>query len=62
MPCDGSVTKVNEILEESPQNISINAEQEGWLMEFEITDASQIDDLLDEKSYLAYLETIEEDH
>ena len=31
-------------------------------MEFEINDASQLDDLLDEKSYLAYLETIEEDH
>ena len=31
-------------------------------MEFEITDASQLDDLLDEKAYLAYLETIEEDH
>ena len=31
-------------------------------MEFEISDSSQLDDLLDEKAYLAYLETIEEDH
>ena len=62
MPCDGSVTKVNESLEDTPQSISIGAEEEGWLMEFEITDASQLDDLLDEKSYLAHLETIEEDH
>ena len=33
MPCDGKITKVNEVLEEEPQQISIGAEDEGWLME-----------------------------
>ena len=51
MPCTGNVTRVNEDLDEEPQKISIAAEEDGWLMEMDIEDASQLDDLLDEKSY-----------
>ena len=62
MPCDGKITKVNEVLEDEPQQISIGAEDEGWLMEMEISDFSQLDNLLDEKAYKEYLETLEDDH
>ena len=62
MPCDGKITKVNEALEDEPQQISIGAEDEGWLMEMEIKDIAQLDNLLDEKAYLEYLETLEDDH
>ena len=61
MPCDGKITKVNEVLEDEPQQISIGAEDEGWLMELEIDDTAQLDDLLDEKAYLEYVETLDED-
>ena len=40
MPCDGKITKVNEVLEDEPQQISIGAEDEGWLMELEIDDTT----------------------
>ena len=62
MPCDGKILKVNEALEDEPQQISIGAEDEGWLMEMEIKDIAQLDNLLDEKAYLEYLETLEDDH
>ena len=62
MPCDGKITRINEQLEDEPQHISIAAEEDGWLMEFEVTDASQVDGLLDEKAYLAFLDTLDEDH
>ena len=62
MPCDGKIIKVNDVLEEEPQQISIGAEDEGWLMEMEIDDTTQLDNLLDEKAYLEYLETLEDDH
>eukprot|EP00806_Schmidingerella_arcuata_P006279 Macronucleus_6713.p1 GENE.Macronucleus_6713~~Macronucleus_6713.p1 ORF type:complete len:149 (+),score=63.15 Macronucleus_6713:1-447(+) len=62
MPCDGTVTRINEELEDEPQQISIAAEEEGWLMEFEIEDSSQLDELLDEDSYKAFLETVEDEH
>ena len=62
MPCDGKITKVNEALEDEPQQISIGAEDEGWLMEMEIDDLSQLDSMLDEKAYKEYLDNLEEDH
>ena len=62
MPCDGSVTRVNEDLDEEPQKISIAAEEDGWLMELKIDDASQLDELLDEKSYKEYCDTLEDEH
>ena len=60
MPCDGTITTVNSQLEDEPQHISINAEEEGWLMEFEIKDQAQLDGLLDEKSYLQFIEDLED--
>ena len=62
MPCDGKVTRINEMLEDDPQHISIAAEEDGWLMEMEIEDTNQLDKLLDEDAYKAYLETIEDEH
>ena len=40
MPCEGTITRINEELEDEPQKISIAAEDDGWLMEFEFGDAS----------------------
>ena len=62
MPCDGSVTRVNEDLDEEPQKISIAAEEDGWLMEMKIDDATQLDELLDEKSYIDFCDTLEDGH
>ena len=60
MPCNGKIIKINERLEEEPQHISIASEEDGWLMEMEIDDIAQLEDLLDEKSYLEFVDTIEE--
>ena len=40
MPCEGTITRINEELEDEPQKISIAAEDDGWLMEFEFGDSS----------------------
>ena len=61
MPCNGKIIKVNEMLEDEPQQISIAAEEEGWLMEMEIDDLDQLDELLDEAAYKEYLETLADD-
>ena len=61
MPCDGKIIKVNEILEDEPQQISIAAEEDGWLMEMEIEDLDQLDELLDEAAYKEYLKTLADD-
>ena len=59
MPCDGKIIKVNTRLEDEPQHISVAAEEDGWLMEVQINDTNTLKDLLDEKSYLEFLKTIE---
>ena len=58
-PCDAKITKVNTVLEEEPQQISIGAESEGWLIELEFTNADQLDEMLDEKAYNAYVEKLQ---
>ena len=61
MPCDGTVTQINDKLDDEPQHISIAAEAEGWLMEFRIEDSSQLEELLDETAYLEYLKETEDE-
>ena len=61
MPCDGKITKVNDALEDEPQQISIGAESEGWLIELELDNVEQVEGLLDEKAYLEHVEKLKEE-
>ena len=62
MPCSGKVLKVNSALEDEPQIIGEDAEQNGWLMEMQIDDLAELDELLDADAYTEYLKTVDEDH
>ena len=54
MPVDGVVTAVNEELIDTPENL--NSDPYGsWLIKIDITDASQLDDLMDAEAYTAQL-------
>lgn len=54
MPVAGAVTAVNEDLIDAPENL--NTDPYGaWLIKINITDASQIDDLMDADAYTAQL-------
>jgi glycine cleavage system H protein len=50
-PCSGKVIKINENLADEPQLINSDPYGEGWIIKVEISDASQIDALLDAASY-----------
>lgn len=50
-PLSGTVVKVNEKLEETPEIINESAYDEGWLVELEIKDKKELDDLLDADEY-----------
>ena len=60
-PVAGKVVAVNDKLTGEPQQISIGAENEGWLVKVAVTDASGLADLMDEKAYKEFLKT-QEDH
>ena len=55
-PVSGTVVAVNEALSDSPETINQDPYGAGWLCEIELTDASELDALLDADAYQALLE------
>lgn len=52
-PVSGQVIRCNDQLKGSPELVNRSAESEGWLFELRLSDPSELDQLLDEKSYRA---------
>jgi len=50
-PVSGKVTNVNKKLDDSPETINKSPYEDGWLVELEIKDKSEINGLLDASSY-----------
>jgi len=51
MPVTGEVVEINSALGEKPELINEDAYGEGWIIKINITDASQIEDLLSASDY-----------
>ncbi|PIE80569.1 MAG: glycine cleavage system protein H [Chloroflexi bacterium] len=56
MPVAGEVTAVNEDLVDTPEAIN-SAPYDSWLIKIKISDASQLDNLMDAAAYKAYLDS-----
>lgn len=52
---DGEVTAVNDALSSDPALVNSAAQGEGWLWKQTITDASQLEGLMDEAAYKAHI-------
>jgi glycine cleavage system H protein len=50
-PVSGKISNVNKKLEETPETINESPYDEGWLVEIELANKSEIDKLLDADSY-----------
>lgn len=50
-PISGKIANVNKKLEETPETINESPYDEGWLVEIEVTDKSEVEGLLDANSY-----------
>ncbi|MFO8069301.1 MAG: glycine cleavage system protein GcvH [Alkalibacterium sp.] len=57
-PVEGSVAKVNSALEDEPEKLNESPYEEGWLIELQSTNAVDTSELLDEKGYQDYLDTL----
>lgn len=51
MPVSGKVTAVNEDLEATPEDVNESPYDKGWMIKIELSDASELDDLLDSAAY-----------
>jgi glycine cleavage system H protein len=50
-PVSGKITKVNDKLDDAPETVNSSPYDDGWLVELEVDDKSEINKLLDAKSY-----------
>ncbi|MEE9318006.1 MAG: glycine cleavage system protein GcvH [Rhodospirillales bacterium] len=55
-PASGEVTETNGRLDGEPGKVNEDATGEGWLFKMTITDAGDLDDLMDEGAYQSYVE------
>ncbi|MCG1034941.1 glycine cleavage system protein GcvH [Polaribacter sargassicola] len=51
MPLTGEVIEFNEELEDEPELVNSDPYGKGWMIKIEISDSSQISDLLDAEAY-----------
>ena len=58
VPVAGEVVEVNEALTGSPGSVNEAAEGTGWILKLKPDNAADIDALMDEDAYRAFLETI----
>ncbi|RVU32203.1 MULTISPECIES: glycine cleavage system protein GcvH [Neptunomonas] len=52
-PLSGEVIAVNEALEDAPETINESAFEDGWIAKLKVSDAAELEDLLDAAAYEA---------
>lgn len=57
-PVSGEVIEGNNELEENPALVNEDAEGRGWFFKLRLSDAGEVESLMDRAAYEAYLETI----
>lgn len=50
-PVSGTVTEANSVLEEKPGTINKGPEGEGWFAKIELSDAAEVETLMDADAY-----------
>ncbi|GBE00158.1 glycine cleavage system H protein [bacterium BMS3Abin07] len=55
-PVSGTVVEVNEELEESPEIINEDPYVKGWIVTIEMSNPSELDDLMDSSDYEKFVE------
>lgn len=58
-PITGQITAGNEALEDAPATINTDAENEGWIFKMTISDASELDGLMDAAAYAEHVAGLE---
>ncbi len=55
-PLSGKVLEINDTLTDNPETVNEDPYGEGWLVKIELSDPSELETLLDQKAYQAYVE------
>jgi glycine cleavage system H protein len=57
-PIDGTVTAANDGLPDEPSLVNSDPEGAGWFFKMSVGNPSQLDGLMDQAAYTAYLESL----
>ena len=55
-PLSGEVVEVNSVLEGEPGKVNEAPEGEGWFMKLKLSSPSELDEMMDEAAYKAFVE------
>jgi len=58
-PAGGEVTAVNDALAEAPGKVNESPMDDGWFFELTLTDPGELDGLMDEEAYAAFVKDLE---
>ena len=56
MPVAGEIIEFNEVLEEEPEKVNNDPYGDGWMVKIKVTDASNLENLMDVTAYKEYCE------
>ena len=56
MPVGGTVTEVNDKVEDNPELINSHPYSDAWLLKIKVTDTAEADDLMDSAAYEKFCE------
>ena len=55
-PLSGEIVEVNEALADSPEKVNSDPYGEGWMVKVKLSDASEVDELMDVGAYKELLQ------
>jgi glycine cleavage system H protein len=55
MPVTGEIVEINSALEDSPELVNSDPYGEAWIVKIKLSDAGELDDLMDAAAYEAFL-------
>ncbi|QRO86427.1 glycine cleavage system protein GcvH [Kytococcus sedentarius] len=55
-PLSGEIIAVNEALDATPEAVNTDPYGEGWMFEIKVTEASEVEELIDAEAYAATLD------
>jgi len=57
-PVSGTIAEANEVLADQPELVNTDAEVGGWLFRITLSDASELEALMDEAAYKDYVASL----
>jgi glycine cleavage system H protein len=54
-PVSGTITAANDALGDAPETVNTDPETGGWLFRIDLSDVSELDSLMDQAAYDAYV-------